>query len=140
MGEVSFSNPLLSSQRHVSKIATIFGRCCFASASRSPKWSVCAWLKKITSSLDTLRSDGGHAGFVATHGSMIATCPDGVVSENVLCPKYVIRLPFKSSIDAPPFFRFVLNRSATFPARLPIHLPPAARGSPLHTAPGPSHQ
>jgi hypothetical protein len=49
--------------------------------------------------LETLRSAGGHAGFVITHGSIIATSPDGVVNEKVLCPKYVIRLPFKSSIS-----------------------------------------
>jgi hypothetical protein len=34
-----------------------------------------------------LFSAAGHTGLLITHGSMIATCPDGVVSENVLCPK-----------------------------------------------------
>ena len=50
----------------------------------------------------TLRSDGGQAGFVVTHASISPTCPDGVVKENVLCPKYVMRLPLKSSISTPP--------------------------------------
>src|SRR5437660_1536746 len=40
----------------------------------------------------------GHHGFVVTHGSIKATWPEGVVSENVLWPKYVTRLPVVLSI------------------------------------------
>src|ERR1700720_489881 len=98
IGFVSFSNPLLPIHRHVSKIATICGLCCFASSSRSPRWSECACERKITSSLGTFFSLSGHIGLVITQGSINATCPEAVVSENVLCPKYVMRLPFMSSM------------------------------------------
>src|ERR1700747_3682007 len=43
----------------------------------------------------------GQTGFVMTHGSINATCPPGVVSENALWPKYVILLPFRSIIQTP---------------------------------------
>ncbi len=69
------------------------GRCRLASASRSPRWSVWAWVRKIASSRSMLFSSSGHHGFVITQGSISATCPDDVVRENVLWPKYVIRFP-----------------------------------------------
>src|SRR5207249_8261045 len=74
-------------------IAAILGRCCVASASRSPRWSVWAWVRKIASSRAMVFSSSGHHGFVITQGSISATCPDDVVRENVLWPKYVIRFP-----------------------------------------------
>src|ERR1700737_2575933 len=98
MGRVSSSKPLLSIQRHVSKIATICGLCCFANASKSPKWSEWACERKITSSRGTFFSASGHLGLVITHGSISATWPDRVVSENVLWPKYVSLLPLLSSM------------------------------------------
>jgi len=43
---------------------------------------------------DLLRfNSSGHRGFVSTHGSINATCPEGVVRENVAWPKYVMRFP-----------------------------------------------
>src|SRR5215467_12731156 len=99
IGQVSCSKPLLSIHRHVSKIAAILGRCCLASANKSPKWSVCACVRKIASSRGILFSSSGHQGFVITHGSINATCPEGVVSENALWPRYVMRLPLVSSTN-----------------------------------------
>src|SRR3979490_1276391 len=55
----------------------------------------------MTSRRGTLFSFSGHAGLVITHGSMRATCPEEVASENVLWPKYVIRLPLVSSVIPP---------------------------------------
>src|SRR5438270_4593439 len=101
IGQVSSTKPLLSIHRQVSKLAAILGRCCLASASRSPRWSVCEWVSKIASSLDTFFNSSGHQGFVITQGSISATCPDGVVSEKVAWPKYVIRLPLVLSTVTP---------------------------------------
>jgi hypothetical protein len=57
-------------------------------------------VRKITSSRGTLFfSRGGQAGLLITHGSISATWPDGVVTENVLWPKYVIRFPWVLSIN-----------------------------------------
>jgi hypothetical protein len=42
---------------------------------------------KIASSLDSFFRFSGQRGFDITNGSMIANCPLGVVSPNVLCPK-----------------------------------------------------
>ncbi len=93
IGQVSSTKPLPSIHRQVSNIAAILGRCRLASASRSPRWSVWAWVRKIASSRSMLFSSSGHHGFVITQGSISATCPDDVVRENVLWPKYVIRFP-----------------------------------------------
>src|SRR6266446_9985684 len=98
MGQVSSSNPLLSIHKHVSNIAAIFGLNCLAKARRSPRWSVCAWVRKIASKRATFFKASGHHGFVVTHGSIKATWPEGVVSENVLWPKYVMRLPLVLSM------------------------------------------
>src|SRR6267142_1955574 len=98
IGLASSSNPLVPSHKQVSKMATIWGLCCLARANKSPKWSECACERKITSSLGTFFSFSGHIGLVMTHGSINATCPEEVVSEKVLCSKYVTRLPFKSSM------------------------------------------
>src|SRR5437763_15006946 len=40
-------------------------------------------------------------GFVSTQGSMSATCPECVVSENVAWPKYVSRFPLVPSTNRP---------------------------------------
>src|SRR5579859_2541749 len=90
MGQDSSPNPLLPSQRYVSKLATIFGLCFLASSRRSPKWSECPCVRKITSRRATFFNAAGHTGFVITHGSISDTCPDGVITEKVLCPKYVM--------------------------------------------------
>src|SRR5436309_12387614 len=52
----------------------------------------------MASNRDSFFSASGHQGFVVTHGSIKATWPEGVVSENVLWPKYVMRLPFVLSM------------------------------------------
>src|SRR5260221_12707244 len=54
---------------------------------------------KIASSRASFFRFSGQRGFDITKGSIIANCPLGVVRPKVLCPKYVILLPFKSSME-----------------------------------------
>src|SRR6266478_3643544 len=98
MGEMSFSKPLPPSHKQVSKFAISLGRNSFAIATRSPRWSECAWVRKIASTRASFFRFSGQRGLVFIQGSMSATWPEGVVTEKVLWPKYAMRLPFKSSI------------------------------------------
>ena len=52
----------------------------------------------MASNRDSFFSASGHQGFVVTHGSIKATWAEGVVRENALWPKYVMRLPFVLSM------------------------------------------